>query len=414
LRAADRAATDERRQGVVAVLPASPSGRHADQSPTVVQRRSARPVDVISRKRVRQRHESEVRPLPAVTQFSPEEFQSLRNKRTLPRLASLPLAGLGMLAVGWGAGDDSGAIAACLAAFTASMMFCWTSALHEAAHQTLWHSPTLSVWSGRLLGTFMFTPYSVYREVHIRHHAYLNRPEDWELWPYADPRASLGFRRLFAWFDLFGGVAAGPLIYGRMFFHPRSPLKSPALRRAIRWEYLGIVALWGTIWAYTTWTGQWPRHARAVLLPMSIAAFLQTGRKFTEHLGMASFDPLLGTRTVVPRQWLLRLSSFLNFDIFVHGPHHRHPRLIHTTLQEKLEEYRRGNPGVAYPAFDRYWRATLDMLPSLVANPGCGVNAGGAVELAAGGRDEVADFLPDADLAAAGQTARAAQEVGSL
>ena len=109
---------------------------------------------------------------------------------------------------------------------------------------------------------------------------------------------------------------------------------------------------------------------------MYIAAFMQTFRKFTEHLGMASFDPLQGTRTVLPRKWLLRLSSFLNFDIFIHGPHHRHPRLTHTTLEEKLGEYQRDNPEVNYPAYERYWKAMLAMFPSMIFNPGCGVNAG--------------------------------------
>ena len=82
---------------------------------------------------------------------------------------------------------------------------------------------------------------------------------------------------------------------------------------------------------------------------MYLAAFMQTFRKFTEHLGMASFDPLQGTRTVLPRKWLLRLSSFLNFDIFVHGPHHRHPRLTHDKLESKLDEYRARIPDVTYP-----------------------------------------------------------------
>ena len=100
-----------------------------------------------------------------------------------------------MIAVGQGVGADNFWVAAALVAFTAAMMFCWTSALHEAAHQTLFRSRALSIWTGRLLGTLMFTPYTAYREVHIRHHAYLNSPRDWELWPYDDPRASLAFRR---------------------------------------------------------------------------------------------------------------------------------------------------------------------------------------------------------------------------
>lgn len=245
-----------------------------------------------------------------------------------------------------------------------------------------------------MLGTLMFTPYSAYREVHIRHHAYLNTPRDWELWPYSDPNASLGFRRAFVWFDLLLGVAAGPIIYGRIYFHRDSPIKSQQLRRTIRWEYLAIAAAWGGIWLFTTLTNQWPQHLLVIILPMYIAAFMQTFRKFTEHLGMASFDPLQGTRTVLPRKWLMRLSSYLNFDIFVHGPHHRHPRLTHTTLEAKLDEYRHDNPDIDYPAYERYWQAMLAMLPSMIFNPGCGVNAGGR-GAEAGVRDEADDFASD-------------------
>lgn len=320
----------------------------------------------------------------AVTHFTPDEERSLGEKQTLPRMLSVPLAGVAMAAnglilngaVGWTSATPW--IVAGLCAFTAAMMFCWTSALHEAAHQTLFKSRQLSIWTGRLLGTLMFTPYSAYREVHIRHHAYLNTPRDWELWPYSDPNASLAFRRAFVWFDLLCGIAAGPVIYGRIYFNHDSPIKSPSMRRTIRLEYLGIAAVWGAIWLYTSLTHQWPQHLLVIILPMYVAAFMQTFRKFTEHLGMASFDPLLGTRTVLPRKWLLRLSSYLNFDIFIHGPHHRHPRLTHTTLEAKLDEYRHDNPEVNYPAYERYWQAMLAMLPSMVINPGCGVNAGGS------------------------------------
>jgi fatty acid desaturase len=315
-------------------------------------------------------------------------------------MLSVPLAGIAMAANGLilnGAVPWTNAspwIVAGLTACTAAMMFCWTSALHEAAHQTLFKSRQLSIWTGRLLGTLMFTPYSAYREVHIRHHAYLNTPRDWELWPYSDPNASLAFRRAFVWFDVFCGIAAGPIIYGRIYFHPNSPIKSASIRRDIRWEYVGIVAVWGGIWLYTTLTHQWPQHLLVIILPMYLAAFMQTFRKFTEHLGMASFDPLLGTRTVLPRKWLMRLSSFLNFDIFIHGPHHRHPRLTHTTLEAKLDEYRHDNPEISYPAYERYWLAMWAMLPSMFINPGCGVNAG-ASHADVQPSDEADDFASD-------------------
>lgn len=337
----------------------------------------------------------------SVTHFTPEEQRSLGEKRTLPRMMSIPGAAIAMAANGylmttfdrWTATTPW--IVGVLACFTASMMFCWTSALHEAAHQTLFKTRWLSVLCGRLLGTTMFTPYTAYREVHIRHHAYLNTPRDWELWPYTDPNASLGFRRAFVWFDLFCGIISGPIIYGRIYFHKNSPIKSPEVRRDIRNEYLVIAAAWAAIWTYTTLTHQWTAHLVVVILPMYLAAFMQTFRKFTEHLGMASFDPLQGTRTVLPRKWLLRLSSFLNFDIFIHGPHHRHPRLTHTTLEAKLHEYQTENPEIVYPAYERYWKAMLAMAPSMIFNPGCGVNAGAKPEGGPHGGVEAEDFASD-------------------
>jgi fatty acid desaturase len=343
--------------------------------------------------------------LASVTHFTAEEKRHLAEKRTLPRMMSVPLAALAMATNGyllsplhtWN--EASPWLVAALTAATSAMMFCWTSALHEAAHQTLFKERWLSVACGRALGTLMFTPYTAYREVHIRHHAYLNTPRDWELWPYSDPNASLGFRRAFVWFDLLLGVIAGPVIYGRIYFHKNSPIKSPEVRRDIRNEYLVIAAVWGGIWIYTTLTHQWLQHAIVILVPMYVAAFMQTFRKFTEHLGMASFDPLQGTRTVLPRKWLMRLSSFLNFDIFIHGPHHRHPRLTHTTLEAKLHEYQEQNPGIDYPAYERYWQAMLAMFPSMILNPGCGVNAGARpIEQHAAEAD---DFAPDVMMATA-------------
>jgi len=296
--------------------------------------------------------------------------------QTVLRMASVPLAAAGMLAVEWGVGSENLWAAAALVAFTTSMMFCWTSILHEAAHHTLWPSQAWNVWSGRILGTLMFTPYTVYREVHIRHHAYLNTPRDWELWPYSDPHAPLAFRRAYVWFDLLCGILSGPLIYSRIYFHRESPVTAPGLRREIRYEYLAIACLWGLVWTVVTWRGVWPIHLRGVLLPMYLAALLQTGRKFTEHLGMKSIDPLLGTRTVLPRALLMKACSYFNFDIFVHGPHHRHPRLTHGTLEPKMRAYCSEHPDITYPVYGRYWQAVRDMLPSMLINPACGALAG--------------------------------------
>jgi fatty acid desaturase len=291
--------------------------------------------------------------------------------------------------------------------FTAFFLFCWTSCFHETAHQMLSNSRRF----GRFLGTVMFVPYTVYRECHIRHHAYLNTPNDWELWPYADPKSSRSFRRAFVWFDLLLGVIVAPYIYGRIYFHKHSPLKSPDVRSAIRREYLFMAFTWGMIWGTLAYYNAWAGYLRGWVLPTVIAGIIQTGRKLTEHLGMASYDPLFGTRTVMGKNWLTRLGSFLNFDLFVHGPHHRHPRMTHDGLAEKMLVYVQNNPETDYPIYSHYWTATWAMLPILFKNPGVGMNVGapppGKVK-----DDDVQDFvgdvteevLADADAVHSGQT----------
>jgi fatty acid desaturase len=314
----------------------------------------------------------------STTAFTAEEQEAIEKMGFVLRMACLPAAVIGLysLARPWPA--EPWIVRAFWTLFTAYFLFCWTSCFHETAHQTLTRWRWLDIVIGRILGTVMFVPYTAYRESHIRHHAYVNRPNDWELWPYSDPRSSMTFRRMFVFVDILFGFLASPFIYSRIFFHPDSPLKDAATRRTIVKEYLAIVLFWGAIYAKLTLTGTWSNYVTVWLIPHFLAGILQTMRKLTEHLGMASYDPLLGTRTVVGTGWMTRFASFMNFDIFVHGPHHRHPRLAQNQLRLKLEEYVDTNRSTRYPIFSSYLRATMDMLPHLVTNPGIGMNAGAA------------------------------------
>lgn len=327
------------------------------------------------------------------TQFTAEEASLIGDKHALPRMICLPGGAIGLyfLAVPWP--FEHWAVTGFWSIFTAYFLFCWTSCFHETVHQTLCHSKVVSAWVGRFLGTTMFVPYTCYRESHIRHHAYLNKPYDWELWPYASPLCSRTFRRLFAWFDLILSPIGGAIVYGRIFFHEDSPLKNPAIRRTIRREYIACVVVWGTALALVQYFGVWAEFVRIWMVPLLITGVLQTGRKFTEHLGMSSFDPLLGTRTVLGTNWITRFCTFSNFDIFIHGPHHRHPRVAHNLLGRKMGDYMEANPGTHYPVYASYWQAAWSMIPFLVHNPGCGVNAGGSPP--ATHDDDIQDFVAD-------------------
>lgn len=222
----------------------------------------------------------------------------------------------------------------------------------------------------------MFVPFHVYRESHIRHHAYLNKSTDWELWPYSDPHASLWFRRIFCWLEIPFGIFTSPYVYSRLYFHPDTALTNPEVRRKIRNEYLAMVIFWAATLGLVAYTQTWQIFLAAWFIPHLLAGVYQTFRKFTEHLGMQSYDPLLGTRTVIGNGWVTRLSTYLNFDIFVHGPHHRHPRYRHEALCDRMEDYQRENPDLKYPVFPTYWHAIADVVPALIFNPGVGMNVG--------------------------------------
>ena len=338
------------------------------------------------------------------TEFTSEERQDLETEVTLPLYVLFPLGVLGLysLARPWPA--DTLPVYLCWLAFTTFVFFCYTSCFHETAHQTLSDSSRLSIWVGRILGTLIFTPYTVYRESHIRHHAYLNKPTDFELWPYSDPAASVWFRRVFVWLDLVLGLFTSPLVYGRTFFHRDSPIKSSALRRTVLWEYAVIVVFWITVAGVITVNNWWWAFVKVWALPHWLGGMMQTGRKLTEHLGMASYDPLKGTRTVVAENWFTRFCTWMNFDIFVHGPHHRHPRLAHHRLIEKMGTYKEST-GEDFPVYATYRAAAWAMLPFVFRNPGVGMNAGAALperEKAADVENFVADVaaegLSDRDL----------------
>lgn len=328
----------------------------------------------------------------ARTAYSTDETRSFAEKhsgRRLLRFFPGCLAVYG-LAAGWP--GDAWPWVVLWTAVLAYGYFCWTSCYHELAHQTLTGRPSFDIAFGKALGVLMLVPYDTYRECHIRHHAYLNRPDDWELWPYSDPKASRAFRIAFVWFDLLLGVLAAPVIYGRIYFHKDSPLR-PEVRREVRNGYLMTVAFWAVVYAAVAYFGVWAAFVKVWLVPYYIAGVLQTGRKLTEHLGMASYDPMLGTRTVLGRGLLTRVTTYLNFDIFVHGPHHRHPRTPHDQLRRQMTEYLQRNPETDFPVFPSYTAAVRAMLPYLFKNPGVGMNAGAA----APGREkqQVRDFVAD-------------------
>lgn len=275
------------------------------------------------------------------------------------------------LILGWG--GDHWSIRCAWIALLSYCWFCVGGSFHETVHLTLFRSERLNRLVGRALGIVTLIPYTAYRETHRRHHAYLNTPADYELWPYSNPQASLPFRRAFVWIDLVGGIVTAPWIYGRIYFlnDPRLP---PEVRRTIGREYVALALVWaagltalGLLVHESGWN--WSNFDPVWLLPLIVAPLFNTARKFVEHLGLNSPDPLQGTRTIVASHPLSRLLSFFNFDIAIHGPHHRSPRSPSKELVGLLDKYRDMHPQAELPVFTSYIAAFQHLWPSLWTNP---------------------------------------------
>ena len=255
--------------------------------------------------------------------------------------------------------------------------FCVAGAFHEAAHQTLFQSPAANLWFGRVVGTFILIPYTAFRETHRTHHAYLNTPDDLEMWPYNNPRCPLALRRVLVWIDIVAGIVTTPFIHSRILLTARERL-SLRIRRTILAEYASIAICWGGVLAtigVLMYRGQVDPSVAWFFwaLPLVISPAMNTTRRFVEHLGLSSTDPVLGTRTIYGPSLLTRLCSYFNFDIDIHGPHHRYPRAKHVELPEKLRQLQeRAVGGPPLPLFKSYRGAFLNTLPCLWRCPGVG------------------------------------------
>ncbi|RLS57697.1 MAG: fatty acid desaturase [Planctomycetota bacterium] len=294
-----------------------------------------------------------------------------------PRFLLFPILAVALyppFVMGWG--GDHWLVRTAWVGFLTFCWFCVGGAFHESVHHTLFKQVSRNVAFGRLLGVLVGIPYSVYRETHRRHHACLNTHGDYELWPYSDLSTSLVFRRVFIWVDLLGGVVTAPYLYGRVYFC-RDPRMSPDVRRTIFWEYVATVLAWFAFaFALMAWTNRigfdWRWFDPIWVLPLILSPMVNTGRKFVEHLGMESVDPILGTRTVVASNPLTRITSYFNFDIAVHGPHHRYPKSSHNELASRMRAYQHDHPGLAIPLFGSYMAAIVDMVPCMWNRPSTG------------------------------------------
>lgn len=242
---------------------------------------------------------------------------------------------------------------------------------HEAAHGTLCPSYFWNEACGIFVGAHSFMSLALFRHVHTQHHVHLTSERDEELWPFVLPHVPRWRRVLFAWSELLLGLYITPVIFLRSFLRRDTTVRDPRQRLRI-WLELGLgVAFAAVVLAATAWFGAWQILVMAYLIPAMLAAMLQTGRKYVEHMGLTGTTILSVTRSVVPQTGLGRFLSRTMFNIAYHGVHHRYAKMHPAALPEftcLLE------PGAEdeLPPYANYRQAVVDMLRNL-GDPRIGV-----------------------------------------
>ena len=243
---------------------------------------------------------------------------------------------------------------------------------HEATHGLLRKNRLLNEIDGMIIGTLSLMSFSLYRAAHQLHHAHLATPRDEELWPFTDPSMPRGARILAAILELTMGLFFTPFLFVRTFLRAGSPIRNAKLRRRIWWEFALIAVVWTGLLATVGWLHAWGYFAWLYLIPASLAANMQSVRKYIEHVGLTGSTINGSTRSVVARGWLGRLVSFTLLHEPFHGVHHRYSGLPHAELPQLASELDPKTPEER-PPFRSYRHAFGDLLQNL-ANPRVGAH----------------------------------------
>ncbi|MHC5109201.1 MAG: fatty acid desaturase family protein [Planctomycetota bacterium] len=280
------------------------------------------------------------------------------------------VVGIATLATGWPTAHWGWTVGAIiwLSYFQHTWMMIFHADVHYALYEGKWHN----IRSGIIVGTFLMVPFSVYQAMHLHHHKHSLDPNDWELWPYCDPRRSLAFRRIFVVLDILLGTFVGLYIYNRIFFVKHSPIHDRKLRRFIWMQYLIILVFWGAIWGVVAYYNAWWLFAKIYLIPAWLTGTIQTIRKLTEHLGLPAGPAMFAARTVMPESTVGHAINYTSLGVPGHGVHHRYPKMPMNHLRQAYELQSDEVQGA--PVFRTHTAAVIDMCRYLF-NPGAGVNA---------------------------------------
>ena len=235
---------------------------------------------------------------------------------------------------------------------------------HEATHGLLRKSRVLNEIDGVIIGTLSLMSFSLYRAAHQLHHAHLATQRDEELWPFTDPTMPRGARIWAAVLELTMGLFFTPFLFIRTFLRAGSPIRNKKLRRRIWWEFALTALVWTGIVTAVASLHAWNYFLWLHVIPASLAANMQSVRKYIEHVGMTGSTINSSTRSIVANNWLGRFVSFTLLHEPFHGVHHRFSGLPHAELPGHVAELAPKAPEER-PPYRSYAHAFQDLLRNL-------------------------------------------------
>ena len=194
----------------------------------------------------------------------------------------------------------SDALRLVLTLISGTSLFVLTGLVHEGSHHLLSKRPWLNDLFGNLAGTFLATPVSAYRALHLKHHQTTNRDDD--------PNKILKSR----WMILFGV----PTYVALTHLYAWQNLRGRVLARYL-FELAGIGVLIALIFALPRPIREW-----SLMGPLIVVAVLQNIRIVTGHMDLPAGKYHDTWQLVLPRWLSLWL---LHYDH--HLEHHVRPRL---------------------------------------------------------------------------------------
>jgi fatty acid desaturase len=223
---------------------------------------------------------------------------------------------------------------------------------HEAAHRLLFSNRRINDFVGRwLLAYPAFTPFDVYRRVHMAHHKDEMGPDEPDMGLYAGyPISRASMRRKLTRDAL--GVSGWKNL---------RPLLVATYRRSSRPVAIRILAvqivLWAGMWAAT---GRWWLYPLLWLAPwMTVWRVLNRLRAIAEHAGMQRSADRRETTHVVRQRPLARF-WIVPYNTGFHLAHHVDsgiPWRRLPVLQRELVAAGWITPDLVYPSYTALWRA---------------------------------------------------------